>query len=73
MSKRILVINPNSNPAVTQGLRDALTGFANPNGPEIVCTQLDDGPFGIETQAHVDGAAMPLRAASRRTAKAPPS
>jgi allantoin racemase len=61
MSKRILVINPNSNPAVTQGLRDALTGFANAKGPEIVCTQLDDGPFGVETQEHVDSVGIPLR------------
>jgi Asp/Glu/hydantoin racemase len=62
MSKRrILVINPNTNEAVTQGLRDALTGFANPNGPEIVCVSLPGGPFGVETQEHVDGVAIPLR------------
>jgi allantoin racemase len=59
--KRILVINPNSNEAVTQGLRDALVGFANPNGPEIACLSLPEGPIGIETQEHVDGVAIPLR------------
>lgn len=60
-SKRILVINPNSNEAVTQGLRDALTGFANPGGPEIVCHTLKEGPFGVETQEHVESVALPLR------------
>lgn len=61
MPSRILVINPNSNEAVTQGLRDALTGFANPNGPEIVCHTLREGPFGVETQEHVEAVALPLR------------
>jgi Asp/Glu/hydantoin racemase len=59
--QRILVINPNTNEAVTQGLRDALTCFANPTGPEIACVSLPDGPIGIETQEHVDGVAIPLR------------
>ncbi len=59
--QRILVINPNTNEAVTQGLRDALACFANPNGPEIACVSLPGGPFGVETQEHVDGVAIPLR------------
>ena len=59
--QRILVINPNSNEAVTQGLCDALTGFANPAGPVIVCHTLADGPFGVETQEHVESVALPLR------------
>lgn len=56
----ILVINPNSNPAVTQGFDEALEPLRHPGGPAIHCETLAEGPFGIETQAHVDGVAMPL-------------
>ncbi|MGO4513410.1 aspartate/glutamate racemase family protein [Bradyrhizobium sp. 2TAF36] len=58
---RILVINPNSNPAVTQGLEDALKPLGFEGGPELVCQSLAEGPFGIESQADVDGVAMQLR------------
>lgn len=56
----ILVINPNSNPAVTQGFDEALEPLRHSGGPAILCETLAEGPFGIETQAHVDGVAMPL-------------
>lgn len=56
----ILVINPNSNPAVTEGFDTALEPMRRPGGPEIRCETLAEGPFGIETQAHVDGVAIPL-------------
>lgn len=58
---RILVINPNSNSIVTKGLEEALKPLDFAGGPEIVCTNLTDGPYGIESQADVDGVAMPLR------------
>ncbi|PPQ21197.1 Asp/Glu racemase [Bradyrhizobium sp. AC87j1] len=58
---RILVINPNSNPAVTLGLEDALKPLGFEGGPEVVCQTLAEGPFGIESQADVDSVAMPLR------------
>ena len=58
---RILVINPNSNVVVTRGLEDALKPLNFADGPEIVCTTLAEGPYGIESQADVDSAAMPLR------------
>jgi Asp/Glu/hydantoin racemase len=58
---RILVINPNSNPAVTRGLEEALKPLGFEGGPELVCQSLAEGPFGIESQADVDGVAMPLR------------
>src|SRR5438874_2965226 len=58
---RILVINPNSNPAVTQGLEDALKPLGFEGGPELVCQTLAEGPFGIESQADVESVAMPLR------------
>ena len=50
-SGRILVINPNSNPEVTAGLRDAVRPFTLLRGPEIVCIELPEGPFGIESEA----------------------
>ena len=58
---RILVINPNSNHLVTQGLEDALKPLGFEGGPEIVCETLAEGPYGIESQADVDSVAMPLR------------
>jgi len=58
---RILVINPNSNHNVTQGLEDALKPLGFEGGPEVVCRTLAEGPFGIESQADVDSVAMPLR------------
>jgi len=58
---RILVINPNSNVTVTKGLEEALKPLDFADGPEIVCTTLAEGPYGIESQADVDSVAMPLR------------
>jgi Asp/Glu/hydantoin racemase len=58
---RILVINPNSNEAVTEGLRQAVRPLAFAEGPDIVCETLAEGPFGIETQEHVESVALPLR------------
>jgi allantoin racemase len=59
--RKILVINPNSNEAVTRGLENALRPLAFADGPQIVCMTLADGPFGVETQADSDAVAMPLR------------
>lgn len=58
---RILVINPNANEAVTRGVSDALDGLRFADGPEIICETLSEGPFGIETQEHVEQVALPLR------------
>jgi allantoin racemase len=59
--RRIRVVNPNSNEAVTRGLDVGLEPLRFANGPEIVCSTLADGPFGIETQADVESVVMPLR------------
>jgi Asp/Glu/hydantoin racemase len=59
--RRILVVNPNSNEAVTKGLADALAPVAFKDGPEVDCVTLQEGPFGIETQEHVESVALPLR------------
>ncbi|WP_210421801.1 aspartate/glutamate racemase family protein [Phreatobacter aquaticus] len=58
---RILVINPNSNEAVTEGLREAVKPLTYAEGPEIVCISLPEGPLGIETQEHVESVTLPLR------------
>jgi Asp/Glu/hydantoin racemase len=59
--RRILVVNPNSNEVVTRGLADALVPVEFQNGPEIVCLTLAQGPYGIETQEHVESVTLPLR------------
>jgi allantoin racemase len=64
----ILVINPNSNPAVTRGFDEALAPLRHAGGAGIECETLADGPFGIETQAHVESVALPLaRLVAERT------
>jgi len=59
---RIRVVNPNSNEAVTHSIDRALDPLRFDNGPEIVCSTLAEGPFGIETQADMESVVMPLRA-----------
>ncbi|MGL5138286.1 MAG: aspartate/glutamate racemase family protein [Beijerinckiaceae bacterium] len=56
----IIVINPNSNPAVTKGFDEALEPLRRPGAPPILCETLAEGPFGVETQAHVEQVALPL-------------
>jgi len=56
----VLVINPNCLQPVTDSMSEALEGFRREGGPEIRCQTLKSGPPGIETQAHVDAAAVKL-------------
>jgi hypothetical protein len=56
----ILVINPNSNPAVTAGLDAALGTLRLADGPSIRCATLSEGPFGIEKK-DVEQVTPPLR------------
>lgn len=72
MTGPVLVINPNSNPAVTAAMDTALDGFRHPGAPEIDCVTLEDGPFGIQSQADADSVVMPLArlVAARRDAAA---
>lgn len=60
MPGSIVVINPNSNTAVTEGLDQALAGFRQPGMPEIECVTLAEGPFGIENQVHTEQVVLPL-------------
>ena len=62
----IYIINPNSSRLVTDGIDRALEPLRAASPVPIAAIQLDEGPKGIETQAHVDGVVSPLlaRAAS---------
>ncbi|MES2031299.1 MAG: aspartate/glutamate racemase family protein [Pseudomonadota bacterium] len=59
--KKILVVNPNSNPQVTRNLAEALQPVMFDAGPEIECVTLAEGPLGVQTQADLESAVMPLR------------
>ncbi|WMS44037.1 aspartate/glutamate racemase family protein [Acuticoccus sp. MNP-M23] len=68
MLGKILLINPNSNQAVTDGMAGAVTPYKVHGGPEVECITLTTGPFGVESQADVEAVTLPLRniVASRR-------
>jgi Asp/Glu/hydantoin racemase len=57
---RILVINPNSTQAVTDGIDAAVAPFRFADGPALDCVTLAEGPPGIETQRHVDAVVGPI-------------
>lgn len=56
----IYVINPNSSQTVTNGIDRAMQPLRGASPVPIVAVQLDEGPKGIETQAHVDSVVSPL-------------
>ncbi len=49
---RILVINPNSNESITDGLRRSLADFEE--AAEIECCTMNEGPFGIESPDDIE-------------------
>lgn len=57
---RILVINPNSTKAVTDGIDEAMRPLRFADGPRIDCATLAEGPPGIECQRHADSVVGPL-------------
>ncbi|MEO0830313.1 MAG: aspartate/glutamate racemase family protein [Pseudomonadota bacterium] len=59
--KRILVINPNSNPDVTDGIAKCVEPLNVPGRAEFECMTLAEGPFGIETLQHSEQVVQPLR------------
>ena len=59
--QHILVINPNSDESVTEGMARELRGFHFTEGPGIECVSLPDGPFSIESQADIEAVTLPLR------------
>jgi Asp/Glu/hydantoin racemase len=60
MPDRILVINPNSTNAVTQGIDQAMAPLRFPRGPEIECVTLVEGPPAVESQQDADSVILPL-------------
>ncbi|SDZ94939.1 aspartate/glutamate racemase family protein [Rubrimonas cliftonensis] len=56
----IVVVNPNSNTAVTAGIDAALAVFRFPGGPAIECLTLAEGPFGVESQRDAEAVVLPL-------------
>ena len=57
---RVLVINPNSNRAVTTGIDDALAGLRETTGVTVEVVGLQGTPRGIESQRDVDLVAGPV-------------
>ena len=71
MDPRILVINPNSTEAVTEGISAALEPLRMAGGPAIDCVTLPEGPPGVESQADVESVVQPIcRAVQDRDAAA---
>lgn len=58
--KKILVINPNSNEAVTGGIRECIEPLQIPTRVEIECVTLSEGPFGIESRLDSESVVLPL-------------
>lgn len=66
--KTILVINPNSNEAVTRIVDESVAPLRFVDGPAIECITLREGPFGIESQVDAEQVVLPLaRIAEART------
>ena len=57
---RIVVLNPNSTRAVTEGIDAAVEPLRFDGGPSIECATLTEGPPGIESDAHVQAVAAPV-------------
>ena len=60
MIRPVVVINPNSNQSVTDGLEKSLAPFNQIDDSFIECITLTEGPFGIESQLDTDSVVIPL-------------
>ena len=60
MNRPVVVINPNSNQTVTDGLEKSLIHFNQFEEFFIECVTLEEGPFGIESQLDSDSVVIPL-------------
>src|SRR6185312_4242912 len=60
MASTIVVINPNSNEAVTAGIDAAMEPLRIADGPAIRCLTLKEGPLGVQTQHDVESVTLPL-------------
>ena len=59
-ARAIVVVNPNSSQSVTDGMDAALEPLRRPQGPDICCVTLAEGPPGIETEQHIREVVAPL-------------
>jgi Asp/Glu/hydantoin racemase len=69
--REILLLNPNSSQAVTDGISAAVEPFRGTGEIDIACETVAAGPPGIETQAHVDAASGHIRAHMAARARQP--
>jgi Asp/Glu/hydantoin racemase len=60
LTKFVVVINPNSNSAITHSMAMAVDHLNDGNFRQVDCVTLDEGPFGIESQADVDQVIAPM-------------
>jgi len=60
LAAQVVVVNPNSTQAVTDGIRDAVTLVPGTEHLNIDYVTLAEGPPGIETDAHVASVISPL-------------
>ena len=60
MPTPIVVINPNSTRAVTDGMSASVDSLRRPDGPSIECVTMEGGPPGVETQVDVESVVLPL-------------
>ncbi|MCL5779028.1 aspartate/glutamate racemase family protein [Limibaculum sp. FT325] len=60
MSGRLFVVNPNSSRTVTAAIDAGISRLRRPDGPEIICRTLAEGPPGIESQLQADRVIEPL-------------
>lgn len=60
MADSIVVINPNSTQAVTDGIDAAMAPLRISGGPTIDCVTLAEGPPAIETDAEMESVIAPL-------------
>ena len=65
-AQRIVVINPNSTQACTDGIDEALEPLRFVDGPKLDCLTLAEGPPGIESQVTSDGVIGPICDTIRR-------
>ena len=60
MHAPIVVINPNSTQAVTDGMSAAVDSLRRSGGPAIECITMESGPPGVETQMDAESVVLPL-------------
>lgn len=60
MAYKLYILNPNSSAATTSAMQRGAANVLEKLDVDVVFDELQDGPPGIETQAHVEAAAFPV-------------